>query len=83
MNGSTTARSSWSFHRSRRTIFHWPRKLSGGALELKSISIGGGLSIGLFPLLVFATAVIVIFVIGLGWWGQKDGLDPKELRDRT
>ena len=39
------------------------RKLSGGALELKSISIGGGLSIGLFPLLVFATAVIVIFAL--------------------
>ena len=39
------------------------RKLSGGALELKSISIGGGLSIGLYPLLVFATAVVVIFAL--------------------
>lgn len=41
------------------------RKLSGGALELKSISIGGGLSVGLYPLLVFATAVVVIFALDL------------------
>ena len=39
------------------------RKLSGGALELKSINIGGGLSVGLYPLLVFATAVVVIFAL--------------------
>jgi branched-chain amino acid transport system permease protein len=41
------------------------RKLSGGALELKSLSIGGGLSIGLYPLLVFATAVVAIFALDL------------------
>jgi len=42
-----------------------PQKLNAGSFETQSLSIGGGLNIGLFPLLMFATAVLVIG--GLQW----------------
>jgi branched-chain amino acid transport system permease protein len=36
------------------------RKISGGAIELASINIGGWIDVGVFPLAVFATAVLLI-----------------------
>jgi len=42
-----------------------PQKLNAGTIETASIPVGGGLNIGVFPLLMFATAVVVI--AGLQW----------------
>jgi branched-chain amino acid transport system permease protein len=39
------------------------RKLSGGALETATITLGGGMSIGVLPLLIFVAAVIMVFLL--------------------
>jgi branched-chain amino acid transport system permease protein len=39
------------------------RKLSGGAVEIASINLGGLIDIGVYPLLVFLCAVLTIFAL--------------------
>jgi branched-chain amino acid transport system permease protein len=39
------------------------RKLSGGALETATITLGGGMSIGVLPLLIFVAAVVMVFLL--------------------
>ena len=51
-----------------------PQKMNAGAIETASLSLPGGLNIGVLPLMVFATAVAII--AGLEWifyrsaWGR-------------
>jgi branched-chain amino acid transport system permease protein len=49
------------------------RKLSLGAFETQSISIGGGINIGLMPLLTFVTAIIVISVLSFIFYNTALG----------
>lgn len=37
-----------------------PRKLDAGPIETASLDVGGGLSVGVLPLIVFATAIVII-----------------------
>jgi branched-chain amino acid transport system permease protein len=39
------------------------RKLSGGALETATITLGGGISIGVLPLLIFAAAIVMVILL--------------------
>ena len=41
------------------------RRLSGGVLETESIALGNGLAVGVMPLLVFLSAVVVIFALNI------------------
>ncbi|HEY7458132.1 MAG TPA: branched-chain amino acid ABC transporter permease [Xanthobacteraceae bacterium] len=41
------------------------RRLSGGVLETESIALGNGLAVGVMPLLVFLSAVAVIFALNI------------------
>lgn len=41
------------------------RRLKAGGLEVESIPVGGGIDIGVLPLLMFVTAVVVIAVLQL------------------
>lgn len=48
-----------------------PQKMNAGALETASVSLGG-LTLGILPLLTFATAVVII--AGLQWMFYRTGL---------
>ena len=39
------------------------RKLSGGALETATLMLGGGISIGVLPLLIFGAAIAMVFAL--------------------
>jgi branched-chain amino acid transport system permease protein len=39
------------------------RKLSAGALETATITLGGGISIGVLPLLIFAAAIVMVILL--------------------
>lgn len=41
------------------------RKLSGGALETATITLGGGISVGVLPLLIFGAAVVMVVLLDI------------------
>jgi branched-chain amino acid transport system permease protein len=49
------------------------QRLNAGALEVESISLGGGLAVGVMPLLVLLSAVAVIFALNALFYGSPLG----------
>jgi branched-chain amino acid transport system permease protein len=59
------------------------RKLSLGAYETQSISIGGGINIGLLPLVTFVVAVLVISVLSFIFYNTALGRKLRATSDST
>lgn len=59
------------------------RKLSLGAFETQSIPLGGGLNIGLMPLMTFVTAIVVISVLSFIFYGTALGRKLRSTSDST
>ena len=59
------------------------RKLSLGSFETQSIAIGGGINIGLLPLLTFVTAIVVISVLSFIFYNTALGRKLRATSDST
>ena len=49
------------------------RRIAAGGLESASISLGGGLAVGVMPLITFAAAIVVILLLNSLFYGTETG----------
>jgi branched-chain amino acid transport system permease protein len=49
------------------------RRIAAGGLESASIALGGGLAVGVMPLITFAAAVVVIILLNRLFYGTETG----------
>lgn len=59
------------------------RKLSLGAFETQSVSLGGGITVGLMPLVTFGVAVLVISVLSFIFYNTALGRKLRATSDST
>ncbi len=57
------------------------RKLSLGAVETASLNLGPDLAVGIYPLIIFATAVVIILVLQALFYGTKIGREFRATSD--
>ena len=58
-----------------------PEKLSAGGVEIASIRLGSGIAVGLFPLLTFIAAVILILVLDTFLYRSRTGAKIRAVSD--
>ncbi len=49
------------------------RRIAAGGLESASVSLGGGLAVGVMPLITFAAAIVVILLLNRLFYGTETG----------
>ncbi|WP_102225751.1 branched-chain amino acid ABC transporter permease [Acidimangrovimonas sediminis] len=58
-----------------------PRDLNAGALETASLNLGGGVAVGVFPLLTFVSAVALIFALDRFLYRSRTGAKIRAVSD--
>jgi branched-chain amino acid transport system permease protein len=58
-----------------------PRKLLAGDLQIASLQLGGGVTVGLFPLITFGAAVALIFLLDLFLYRSRIGAKIRAVSD--
>lgn len=58
-----------------------PRKLLVGDLQIASLHLGGGITVGLFPIITFAAAVVLIFLLDLFLYRSRIGAKIRAVSD--